>query len=133
MNRADKLSLVLIAVITTTLMFLTAIVVEVLGPAAPLFVYIVCIPTIVILLLFALFLIGTVVVRVVHAAMIDIDDYEHAGQTKKADREHYYNTNRILREMELEKYKRQHWIITYQPRHVRKHQHPKDDLTDYGC
>ncbi|HVB24033.1 MAG TPA: hypothetical protein VNG51_19000 [Ktedonobacteraceae bacterium] len=133
MNSSDKLSLVLVAIITTTLMFLTAVVVNVLGTAALLFVYIVCIPTIVLLLLFGVFLIASIVVRIIHAAVMEMDDREHASRTKKADREHYYKTHRIQREIELEQYKRQHQIITYRPRHVRKHQHPKDDSTDYGC
>lgn len=133
MNSSDKLSLVLVAIVTTTLMFLTAIVVNVLGPSAPLFVYMVCIPATVLLLLFVLFLIAAIVARVLHATIMDMEDREHASRTKKADREHYYKTHRIQREIELEQYKRQHQIITYRPRHMRKHQHPKDDSTDYGC
>ncbi|MEO8971302.1 MAG: hypothetical protein ABI406_06855 [Ktedonobacteraceae bacterium] len=132
MNSSDKLSLVLVAIITTALMFLTAIVVNVLGTAALLFVYIVCIPTIVLLLLFGLFLIASIVVRIIHAAMMDMDDREHASRTKKADREHHYKMHRIQREIELEQYKRQHCTIIYRHRHVRIHTHPKDP-TDYGC
>ncbi len=132
MHSSDKLSLVLVAIITTTLMFLTAVVVNVLGTAALLFVYIVCIPTIVLLLLFGVFLIASIVVRIIHAAVMEMDDREHASKTKRADRDHYYKMHRLQREIELEQYKRQHQIITYRPRHVRTHQRPKD-TTDYGC
>lgn len=132
MNSSDKLSLVLVAIITTALMFLTAIVVNVLGSAALLFVYIVCIPALALLLLFGLCLIAAIVVRVLHATMMDMEDREHASRTKKADREHYYKVHRIQREIEMEQYKRQHRITTYRPRSVRMHQRPKDP-TDYGC
>jgi cytochrome b subunit of formate dehydrogenase len=107
MNSSDKLSLVLVAVITTSLMFLTAIVVTVLGTVAPLFVYIVCIPTIILLLLSGLFLVASIVVRVLHAAMMDMEDREHASKTKKADREHYYQHRRKMREIEREQYRQQ--------------------------
>lgn len=132
MKSSDKLSLVLVAIITTVLMFLTAIVVTVLGTAAPLFVYIVCIPTFILLLLFGLCLIASIVVRVLHAAIMDMEDREHASKTKKADREHYYKMHRLQREIEMEQYKRQHQIIIYWPRRVRRHQRPKDP-TGYGC
>ena len=133
MKSSDKLSLVLVAIVTTALMFLTAIVINVLGPAALLFISIVCIPAIVLLLLLGLCLIAPIVVRVMHATMMDMGDHEHASKTKKADRDHYYKMHRLQREIELEQYKRQHQIITYRPRQVRMHQRPKDDSTDYGC
>jgi hypothetical protein len=72
------------------------------------------------------------IIDALHAAIMQWEDREHNYRTKQADREHYYASRRRMRELELEQYKRQHQIITYRPRRVRRHQRSKDP-TDYGC
>ncbi|GAC1383833.1 MAG: hypothetical protein NVSMB33_11980 [Ktedonobacteraceae bacterium] len=129
----DRLSafaaLLVLAIITTLLMFLTALIVHVLGSAAIYFVWLVCIPTECILLLFWLPIMFVTQANVLHSLKL-----------KRADKEHYYQTLREKRRIDLQKRRVQLHLCSrhlslnvYTPRRLRVRYRPPDDFTENGC
>lgn len=87
-------ALVTLAIVATVFMFMNALIVRVLGPAARMYVLIVGIPTIAVLWLFELAVLVFVMTDIIHHYKLK---WEH--------REHYYEMGRRHRELQLEKHR----------------------------
>jgi type VI protein secretion system component VasK len=102
----DRLSviafLVTLAIVATVFMFLNALIVYVLGPAARVYILSVGVPSVIVLLLFGLVLLA-----------LALTNATHFYKSKWENRENHYEALRRHRALELEKHRQQ---ASWQPR-----------------
>lgn len=87
MGRSTLIALMITAIVTTAVLFLAALIVEVLGPAAIYFVYIVCIPAELILLFLDIVLICVSLSAALHLLRLRRADEEHRMRMLQERRE----------------------------------------------
>ncbi len=129
MNRFSIIAaLTAFAIFTTFLVFLTALITNVLGSAAIYFVWIICIPVELILLVS-----GLAVMLVIMGNML------HSLRLRRIDEEHFYKVLREKRELDLQKRRMQLHLYRlrtsrniHPPRRPRLRRPPPADLSKHG-
>ena len=96
--------LLVLAIVTTTL-FIVEITVDVASIAGTPVVAIVWTIAAMLLLPVVLLLLCVIVVNTLHGYIMEWEDREEARKQKQGDREHHYQYNRAIRELELEQYR----------------------------